>query len=209
MVLVTGAAILITLVYTIRTGISPVPTSPRVRASLMATLPDELEGPVFELGSGWGTLAFPLARAYPQCPVEAYELSPVPWLVSLLRQLLTPCPNLTIHRQNFHRADLGQAALVVCYLYPGGMAGLRKKFESELSAGSFVVSNFFAVPGWTPAEVRRANDLYRSPVYVYRVWGGHEKADEGVEGGSPDDCGSAPGDRGGAAYGSDSYFRGS
>lgn len=164
-----AVALLSMVVYTFLTGISPVPTNRRVRTTLLAALPDRLEGRIFELGSGWGTLAFPLARRYPDCPVEAYELSPAPWAFSRLRALLTPAPNLTIRRSDFHRASLTRAALVVCYLYPGGMSRLRPKLEAELPAGALVVSNFFAVPGWKPLAVHRADDLEGSPVYVYRV----------------------------------------
>lgn len=164
-----AVGLVFTVVYTFFTGISPVPTNRRVRATLLAALPDRFAGTIFELGSGWGTLAFPLARKYPGCPVEAYELSPAPWAFSRLRALVTPAPNLTIHRADFHRASLAHGALVVCYLYPGGMARLRPKLEAELPAGALVVSNFFAVPGWTPLAVHRADDLEASPVYVYRT----------------------------------------
>jgi precorrin-6B methylase 2 len=159
----------LTLVYTVKTGISPVPTSPRVKAVFLAALPRDLEGTIFEMGSGWGTLAFPLARRYRRCRVEAYELSPVPWLVSRVRHLASSLPNLTIRRANFHRASLADASAVVCYLYPGGMEKLRPKLEAELQPGTLVVSNTFAVPGWEPAVVHRAPDLYGSPVYVYRM----------------------------------------
>lgn len=164
-----AVGLVFTVAYTFVTGISPVPTNRRVRATLLAALPARVEGTIFELGSGWGTLAFPLARRYPGFPVEAYELSPVPWAFSRLRAFLTPYPNLTIHRRNFHRASLSAAALVVCYLYPGGMDRLRPQLEAELPDGALVVSNFFAVPGWKPLRVHRADDLESNPVYVYRM----------------------------------------
>ncbi|MDW7709169.1 MAG: class I SAM-dependent methyltransferase [Deferrisomatales bacterium] len=159
----------VTLAYTLRTGISPVPTSPRVRAALLASLPADLEGTVFELGSGWGGLAFALAHRYPSCPVRAYELSPLPWAVSRLRALFARTPNLRLLRADFHRAPLGTAVLVVCYLYPGGMARLRPKLAAELPAGALVVSHFFPVPGWKPLRVHRADDEAASRIFVYRL----------------------------------------
>ncbi len=159
----------LTVAYTFVAGISPVPTNRRVRATLLGALPARIEGTIFELGSGWGTLALPLARRYPARPVEAYEISPVPWAFSRLRALLARAPNLAIHRADFHRASLEEAALVVCYLYPGGMRRLRPKLAAELPAGALVVSNFFAVPGWEPLVVLRADDLEGSPVYLYRL----------------------------------------
>ncbi len=53
-------------------------TSHRVKAAMMELVPDDFEGTIVELGSGWGTLAVAFARRYPGCQVLAYELSPLP-----------------------------------------------------------------------------------------------------------------------------------
>ncbi|MGH6912863.1 MAG: class I SAM-dependent methyltransferase, partial [Geminicoccales bacterium] len=58
---------------------------------------------------------------------------------------------------------------VFCYLYPGAMARLRPKFESELGPGALVVTNSFPVPGWEPAAVRRADDQFETRVYSYEM----------------------------------------
>jgi hypothetical protein len=169
------AAFALMLGYTIRTGISPVPTTPRVAAEIFAACPPESLIPpeagnvVYELGSGWGNLAMALAKRFPERAVVGYELSPLPWLVSRLLLRLRPRPNLALHRADFMAADLGDAALVVCYLYPGAMRRLREKLERELPAGALVVSNAFLVPGWRPTSVRHATDQYESPVYLYRM----------------------------------------
>ena len=72
-------------------------------------------------------------------------------------------------RNNFTDASLAGASLIVCYLFPRGMERLRPKFERELTPGTLVVSNTFAVPGWRPSRVRRGADLDASAVYVYRA----------------------------------------
>lgn len=163
------AAIGLVLAYTLKTGMPPTPTSPRVRAVVLEALPPDLEGTVYELGSGWGTLALPLARRHPGCTVVAYEIAPLPWLVSVLRRALARLPNLTIRRADFGEADLSDAAVVVCYLLPEAMKALRPKFEAELAPGAMVVSNFFAVPGWRASLELIADDIYRSKVHVYRM----------------------------------------
>ncbi len=66
------------LVYALRTGITPMLTSHRVKAAMMELVPDDFEGTIVELGSGWGTLAVAFARRYPGSQVLAYELSPLP-----------------------------------------------------------------------------------------------------------------------------------
>jgi hypothetical protein len=162
---------LLVVVYTLWYGISPMPTSLRVRRVLLGMLPADPGGPVVELGAGWGSLAFPLARRWPGRPVTAYEVSPVPWLFMRLRLAVRPCPNLRIVRRDFFRDDLSGTTLAVCYLYRGAMRRLRAKFETELPAGAMVLTHTFAVPGWLPETVVRAGDLYRTPVYRYRTRG--------------------------------------
>jgi hypothetical protein len=81
---------------------------------------------------------------------------------------LSPRPNLTLIRRDFFRADLGDAALVCCYLYPGAMRRLAPKLERELRPGALVVSNSFLVPGWEPEATRTSDDQYGTPVYLYR-----------------------------------------
>ena len=157
------------VVHALKTGVAPAPTSARVASAMMALIPPGLEGVVFELGSGWGTLAFPLARRLPRCAVRALEISPLPWLFSKLRHRLERLTNLSIRRADFRHVALGDAALVVCYLFPGAMDVLKPKFEAELKPGAYVLSNTFAVPGWRPEAVRRADDLYATTVYLYRV----------------------------------------
>ena len=168
-VLALVVALVLVVVYTLRTGVSPMPTGAAAMTALLDVLPPDPGGTVFELGAGWGGLASALARRYPTRPVIGYELSPVPWLVAKARRRLTGPTNLTLKRADFLRADLSPAGLMVCYLCPTGMARLRPKLEAELRPGSVVVSHFFAVPGWHPEQpVTRAADAGRSPIYLYR-----------------------------------------
>ena len=163
------AVIALVFVYTLIIGNPPTPTSPRVRARLMAVLPPLGSGSVFELGSGWGTLAFPLARRFPERPVIAVERAPVPWLASRLRLALAGPPNLKIERGDFLARPLDGAALVVCYLHAPAMARLKTKLEAELTPGCWVLSHTFRMAGWEPVRTEGAGDLYRTPVYLYRM----------------------------------------
>jgi hypothetical protein len=151
----------------VRLGIGPMPSGPRAVGAVLELLPGDLTGEIHELGSGWGGLARALARARPGSRVEASELAWVPHLASRLLALPGPA-NLRLHRRDLLSAPLGQAGVVVCYLYPAAMARLRPKLESELRPGAVVISHAFAVPGWTPAEVRELGDLWHTRVYLYR-----------------------------------------
>ena len=155
--------------YTLRTGISPMPSTSRARAQILAALPPDSTGPLFELGSGWGTLAFPLADLFPHRQVIAYELSPLPYLVSRFRQRMVPRDNLSIRRENFFEVSLVAASVIVCYLCPPLMGRLEQKLEAEARPGTLVISNTFSFRKWSSENVHVLTDLYATRVYVYRV----------------------------------------
>jgi len=146
------------------------PTSQKAKKCLLLALPEKIPpGKIYELGSGWGTLAFPLASRYPGVEVVAFEDSPVPFLFSKGRALIDCSKNLKILKCNFFDSSLEDAALIVCYLYPKAMLQLKIKFEKELKPGTWIVSNTFAIPGWTPAKIYEVPDLYRTKIYLYRT----------------------------------------
>ncbi|MDY7226596.1 class I SAM-dependent methyltransferase [Hyalangium rubrum] len=155
--------------YSLRTGISPMPTLGKVRRQLLPLIDSELEGTVLELGAGWGTLAFAVADRCPRARVVAFELSPLPFAFCWLRQRLAPRPNLELRRQDFFRASFTGASLVVCYLFPGAMTRLAPKLLAELAPGARVLSHTFALRGWTPLRTLMVDDLYRTPIYLYAV----------------------------------------
>ncbi|MCW9039595.1 MAG: class I SAM-dependent methyltransferase, partial [Rhodospirillales bacterium] len=97
----------VSLFYCAVTGISPIPSSAISRDCILDCMPDGFSGTVAELGAGWGSLAFPLAAAFPDAQILAYELSPVPWLFMHMRQIVFRRKNLTISRANFMKRPMG------------------------------------------------------------------------------------------------------
>jgi hypothetical protein len=154
---------------TLSLGISPMPTSAKVKREVLQLIPSELEGEVHELGCGWGTLAFSIATRCPKATVIGWERSPFPFLFCRIRLLVQRRPNLTLRFADFHQADLKGAKLVITYLWTGAMTRLGPKFEAELPSGAEVISHTFAWRGKEPAETRITPDLYRTPIYRYRV----------------------------------------
>ncbi len=162
--------ILASLVFwSIRNGISPMPTAPAAKNTLLKAIPPKMHGIVYELGSGWGSLAFPLARELRHCQVIGYENSFIPFLFSQLRHLLVPKYNLRFYRRDFYTVSLKDADLVVCYLYPKAMSKLKDKFVKELKPEAWILSNTFAIPGWEPRQVFDVEDLYNTKIYLYRL----------------------------------------
>lgn len=156
--------------FTLRTGISPVPSN-RLQREAILTAVGETPGPIYELGAGWGSLAFPLADRFPHAQVVAFELSWVPFAVLSLAQAIRPRKNLTLRHCDFLSAPLGEAQVLVCYLFRGAMEALKAKLETEAAPGALLVTHTFSVHGWAPASEQTLGDLYRTHVYVYRLTG--------------------------------------
>ena len=158
------------VLWSIRNGISPMPTSPLAKKRLFEALPLKLEGTVYEMGSGWGTLAFPLAKKYRNCRVVGIESSPIPFHFSRFRHLFFHARNLEFIHEDFMKTSIKDASLIVCYLYPGVMQKLKVKFEKELKPGTWVISNTFAIPGWDPYKAYDIGDLYGTKIYIYQIY---------------------------------------
>jgi len=154
---------------TLRVGISPVPSQRLARLAMLEAVGKPATGcTIIDLGSGWGHLVIAAARRFPQTQVVGYELSLAPFLVSVLLKHLLRLSNLRLMKSNFMTQDLGDAEVLLCYLCPAGMQSLSEKLVCDQYTGR-VISNTFALHGVDASRVLRINDLYRSPVYIYRL----------------------------------------
>lgn len=160
-------AILSIVFWSLKNGIVPMPSSFKAKSCLLKTLPKITEGKIYELGSGWGTLAFPISNKYPDSQVIGYETSTIPYAISCGLKRVYPSPNLTFIKKDFFKISLDDAALIVCYLYPEAMRVLKTKFEDELKPGTWIISNTFAIPGWAAEQIFEVNDIYRTKIYLY------------------------------------------
>lgn len=167
-ILLTGTGMITSIIYwSIKNGISPMPSSLKARDQLLTLSPPITSGIIYELGSGWGTLAFPLAKKYPHCQVVAYETSSLPYLFCRIALKFCRLPNLHFYKKNFFETSLHDGALVICYLYPKAMTKLKEKFEKELKPETWIISNTFAIPEWKPQQVSELKDLYHTKIYLY------------------------------------------
>ncbi len=162
--------------YARKAKVSAAPSVPWMRQAVIRRLKQELstlEHPaplVFELGSGWGTLAFSAAKAYPRVQIRGFEISPVPLYFSRLKKWLGGYHNVTFSSQNFFDVNMGDADIILTYLIQPLMEQLRIKFEKDLKPGTIVISNTFPISGWVPHhEEAIQNFIYTLKVYTYRV----------------------------------------
>jgi len=155
------------VLWTLKNGISPMPTSQKIQRKVLGSVPPETQGKVIDLGSGWGNMVVQFAKLLPQCQVIGYETSPIPFLFSKLWRRLSGLHNIQLSRKDIIKASIADAALVYCYLYPGAMKELQQKFDNELKPGTIVISNMFALPDWEPVQVLQVQDMYHTRVYIY------------------------------------------
>ncbi len=156
------------IIYSLILGISPMPSSRKAKLMMIQLLPKNMEGGIiYELGSGWGGLALLLAKHYPRANVIAFELSPIPYLVSRIRQFLSKRTNLTIVRGNFYDHNLSNAKAVICYLFPDGMKKLAPKLNKELPEKCTIISNTFALREWNNSSLFFLDDWAATRIYQY------------------------------------------
>ena len=155
--------------FTIKLGISPMPSSKKACEAILKTSEQAGQGSIIDLGSGWGTLLFALARKYPEHQVIGYELSWLPWIYSRICKTIFGLHNLKILRLNFLAADISSASLLVCYLHPKGMIDLQKKLSQGQYSNTLLISSTFALPEEKSAQTIQLDDLYNTPIYIYRL----------------------------------------
>jgi hypothetical protein len=126
-------------------------------------------GPIYELGSGWGSLLIPLAKKYPNRQIIGYEYSFFPWLTTFITIKVLGLKNVRLYRKNFLYQNLTAASVVLCYLVPEVMQKLESKLREESGSLEYVISNNFILPLHQPIKTIQLNDLYKSPVYLYKV----------------------------------------
>ncbi|MFT6123599.1 MAG: 16S rRNA A1518/A1519 N6-dimethyltransferase RsmA/KsgA/DIM1 with predicted DNA glycosylase [Oleiphilaceae bacterium] len=145
------------------------PSSHKARQAMFQLADDTGDGSIYDLGSGWGHLVIRLAKRYPQRQIVGYELSLLPWFTALVLKRMLGLNNLSLHRENFLKADLSQASVVMCYLYPAVMEGIKEKLSQEGADALFLISHNFALNSQSALKVIQLNDFYRSPVYLYQL----------------------------------------
>jgi len=170
---------LLSIVFgTLRTGISPMPSSGKAHRQVVRFLHQspstDSARQLIDCGSGWGNLAFKLARCFPEDKIIGFELSLLPWLFSTLAARVLGLNNVRFIRADFLKQDLSTSDILICYLHPQGMQKLERQLARQPgSAGSVqtqqLISIYFALPHHTPEEQRVLNDLHRTPIYRYRL----------------------------------------
>lgn len=150
---------------TFRTQVPYYPSGRRVRDAVAAQLPGDRPLRVIDIGSGLGGLVLELTRRRPDCELSGIELAPLPWLASRLRAWATRS-RARFLRGDYDSLDFGDYDVVFAYLSPAAMPALWRKAESEMRAGSVLLSYEFTVPGREP-DLRLVTSDSRKILHIW------------------------------------------
>ncbi len=123
---------------------------------------------VYDLGCGDGRL---LIAAEKKAKVKSigFEIAPLVYLLARLRTLIMRS-RAQVRFANFFNANLRQANVIFCYLFPNILPNLAKKIKKECKRGTRVISNTFRIPGLKLTKMFAKNPKKGLPtIYVYKI----------------------------------------
>ena len=174
--------VLLLLLYTyfwqLKTGAETVASFPVARRKMLEIVQadfnrrtDARPYTVIDMGSGGGQLCSKIARNLPQAKVIGVELSPLPWLRSVVTQAVLGPRNLRFVRGDFWGFDVSAVDAVVVFLRPIFKERLGQKLHRELKPGTLIVSNEVQLgDGWEPLEdqIIKLYGVVPVKIHVYR-----------------------------------------
>ncbi|KKU80174.1 MAG: hypothetical protein UY05_C0012G0012 [Candidatus Peregrinibacteria bacterium GW2011_GWA2_47_7] len=124
---------------------------------------------VFDLGCGDGRLLIAAEKQKGVKAAEGFEIAPLVYLLAQFRKWLAHS-RMKIHFKNLFDVRLRRANVIFCYLLPGAMKRLSKKFRKECEKGTRIVSHTFRIPDMEPIKIFKKNKRRNLPtVYLYQI----------------------------------------
>ena len=155
------------LVVPVTQGALYVSTSRSKIASFIEAVPMEPGQVLVDLGCGDGRVLRKARKSYGVRAI-GYEVNILAYLKAQV--LSIGCRDVEIKYKNFWSADLSEADVVFCYLYPDVMRRLARKLKTDLRPGTLIVSANFDIPGFELDRLlHSAGSAHRDPLYVYQV----------------------------------------
>lgn len=123
---------------------------------------------IYDLGCGKSALLVLAAKEFGAIGI-GYELSLWPYLWSRFNIFISRA-NVEVRMKNFFKADLSDADVIYCYLFPSVMAQLEPRFAKELKSTARVVSYGFKLPNTEPLKIveTRKDGKQLERIFVYQ-----------------------------------------
>lgn len=150
--------------------IAPIPSMPRINRLLIRKIRelDSTDGDILDIGSGYGSTVFALAKAFPNRRIIACEISWIPLLFSKMTARLLRRRNIVfLHADGFAYAAGNPKVSSAFFYFP-----VTKKVHRSLQSmgqtyRGFLYANTYPHPDLRPVDVLPAHDLFKSRLFVY------------------------------------------
>ncbi|ERP31517.1 hypothetical protein [Chitinivibrio alkaliphilus] len=152
------------IITTIRGDSPPLPTSCSVRREILQAIPSHSTRFV-DLGSGWGGMVHAVQRHRPSMEVWGYEHSLLPYGISRLRTLLYRGVHLRFG--SFFQHSIEEGDCLFAYLTPSVMRRLEAWISPDRDISFTLICHTFGVYHKKHFKKIYAQDIFRSPVYIY------------------------------------------
>jgi len=171
----------VALVLPATRGALYVSTSRKRIGAFLDAVPMKAGQVLVDLGCGDGRVLRSARRRYSVSAI-GYELNLMAYATARLH--CWGMKGVEIKWRNFWKADLSNADIIFCYLFPDVLQDLCVKLAAELKPGAVVVSCNFALPQWQPYMVLRPEpSLHNDPIYIYKSIAENSLKNSGCEGG--------------------------
>ena len=152
--------IVVSLYWTVIVGAPWVPSSIKMVHQMMQLAEVRPDDVVYDLGCGDGRIVLTAAMRY-HARAVGIEIDPLRYIwCQFLVTIFFQRKRVRIIWGNLFTQDLSEADVVMCYLMPGALQKLEKKFKQELHSGTRVVSNKFTFPTLIKAREDENATLY-------------------------------------------------
>jgi 16S rRNA A1518/A1519 N6-dimethyltransferase RsmA/KsgA/DIM1 with predicted DNA glycosylase/AP lyase activity len=145
-----------------------VPSEPYIVTRMLELARVGPEDIVVDLGCGDGRILIAAVKEFHAQTAVGYEMQRDLYtraVTEVTKQGLAR--RITVINGDILQADLSHATVITLYLTTAGNTRLRPKFETEVHAGTRIVSHAFTIPGWTPSLVAKCEVPYGPFLYLY------------------------------------------
>jgi SAM-dependent methyltransferase len=143
-----------------------VPSAKSPLKQLFKKFPFKKNQLIYDLGCGDGRF---LIQAEHKFGIRGigYEVAPLPYLIAIIYRLLSRS-KVKIRFGNFFKADLRDADIIFCYLYPEIVQKVYQKVSRECRPGTKLISNTFSIKNLEPVEIYY-DSKKRPQIYIYQI----------------------------------------
>ena len=171
-VIVVSVWLFLSLVGLVKTRVPYVPVPNAVSDAVAELVSDTAKDSVvfYDIGSGDGRVVFSVASKIPTASVTGIEISPAPFLLSLILRTHKKLSRVTLRYVDATKVSYTDATHIFLYLFPHAVKNIYPKLKQELPRGSKIISCDFPVVGVTPDETKEIVTPYKKyTLYTYTI----------------------------------------